>query len=95
MSEEVLIVSSVSRVLGRLIEHHRSAKRLSQTELASKCGLSRTYISDIERGLRNFSVVSLCKIAAALELRASQLISEAEIKVGLEVPSLARGPRIS
>lgn len=48
------------------MRRHRLAKGLSQEEFADLCGLDRTYVSGIERGLRNPTVVVLERIAAVL-----------------------------
>jgi len=81
MSENTVLVEQVNKVLGRLIEQQRTSHKFSQNDVAARCGLSRTYLSDIERGLRNLSVTSLCKIATALNMRASDLLMQAEAAV--------------
>ena len=52
--------------VGRALRRHRLAKGLSQEEFADLCGLDRTYVSGIERGLRNPTVVVLERMAAVL-----------------------------
>lgn len=52
----------------------RIQKSLSQEELADKCKLHRTYISDVERAQRNISIDNIEKIALALEVPASRLL---------------------
>lgn len=47
---------------------------LSQEDLADKCKLHRTYISDIERAQRNISIDNIEKIALALGVPASRLL---------------------
>ena len=54
----------------------RLSKSLSQEAFASLCGLDRTYISGIERGVRNVSLVNLHVLAKALDLSLSELMSE-------------------
>lgn len=46
---------------------------LSQEQLGLIAGLDRTYISGIERGVRNVSLINIFRIAAALEITASEL----------------------
>ena len=60
--------------LGRKIRETRVKEGYSQEELASRCGLHRTYISDIERGERNVSVENIEKIAKALKTEATELL---------------------
>lgn len=64
--------------LGRAIRDYRARLRLSQEDLAHRTGLHRTYVGGIERGQRNPSFTNIVKLADALEVRPSQLISHAE-----------------
>ena len=49
---------------------------LSQEKLALDCGLDRTYISGIERGKRNVSLINIHRLADALGGSASDLLQE-------------------
>ena len=51
---------------------------MSQEGLGELTGLNRTYISDIERGTRNVSIVVLIKLATALKTGTWQVIRELE-----------------
>ncbi len=59
--------------LGGNIRKHRRGLNLSQDELAFRCGLHRTYMSDVERGARNLSFLSLLAIANGLGATISEL----------------------
>lgn len=48
----------------------------SQEAFADHCGLHRTYISGIERGIRNPTVLIVEKIAKALKVSAAELLQE-------------------
>ncbi|GEM_PF-446771 len=61
-----------------VVREQRELVCLSQEELAVKAKLHRTYISDIERGIRNFSVKTLSRIAISLGLPAADLVRLAE-----------------
>ena len=67
----------VRRRVGTNLKAFRKERGLSQEELAHRCGLHRTYISGVERGIRNPTVVVLEKIAKGLEIATSRLL-EAE-----------------
>ena len=64
-------------LLGVAIKTQRTSLDISQEELAYRAGLHRTYISDLERGVRNPSVDSIGKLARALEVSVSDLFEKA------------------
>ncbi|MEF1290081.1 helix-turn-helix domain-containing protein [Vibrio sp. M260118] len=68
MEEQKLIT------FGEHIRHLRHKKSISQEELAARCGLDRTYVSGIERGKRNISLLNLFKLAHGLEIEAKELL---------------------
>lgn len=53
---------------GQRVKELRLKQNISQEELAFRCGLSKNYISDVERGTRNISLKSIEKIADGLLL---------------------------
>jgi transcriptional regulator with XRE-family HTH domain len=53
----------------------RTKQGLSQEQLASMCELDRTYISGIERGKRNISLLNIVKIATYLKITPSELMN--------------------
>jgi transcriptional regulator with XRE-family HTH domain len=64
--------------LGQVLQEQRNQLRLSQTQLAESSDFHRSYISDVERGYRNISLRNLSRLAAALKVPASTLLSLAE-----------------
>ena len=64
----------VRRRVGRNIKKVRQDRGLSQEGLAFECGLHRTYISGVERGLRNPTVLVLEQIAKALRIPTARLL---------------------
>lgn len=58
------------------VRHLREAIGLSQEKLAEKSGLHRTYIGSIERIEKVPSLLTIQKIAKALNVHVSQLIDE-------------------
>jgi ribosome-binding protein aMBF1 (putative translation factor) len=67
--------------LGEILQERRNKLGLSQNELARASDFHRSYISDVERGYRNISLKNLSKLAAALQIPISQLLTLAEQKV--------------
>lgn len=63
-------------LLGRNVRIQRQARGLSQEQLAFEAGMKRSYLSELERGLRNPSVRALGRLAAALEIEPAVLVSE-------------------
>ena len=66
---------NVARQVGSSIRRRRAALAISQDELAARAGLHRTYVGAVERGERNITVLSLVRIAHALDTDPAQLLS--------------------
>jgi len=64
----------IRELVGLNIRRLRKEKGWSQEDLAFEIGLHRTYISGVERGIRNPTVVILDKIARKLEVEAADLL---------------------
>lgn len=58
----------------------RKCKGYSQEYIAEKTGLHRTYISDIERGDRNLSLINIMKFCEVLDIKPSNFFSFMEKK---------------
>ena len=54
----------IKEQVGKRIKELRLAKNMSQEDFAYKCGSDRTYITSLERGKRNVSLINLEKIAS-------------------------------
>lgn len=61
------------RKFGQSVAKIRRAKALSQEALAEKAELDRTYLSDIERGVRNPGIKNVARIAKALGVTTAEL----------------------
>lgn len=59
--------------LGLNVRKHREIRRFTQESLAERADLDPTYISGIERGVRNPSVLSLVRVGAALGVTVAEL----------------------
>lgn len=62
------------QVVGKNVRKFREARGLSQEQLAFETELHRTYISGVERGIRNPTVLVLEKLAKALKIKPHELL---------------------
>lgn len=68
--DEALLLSN----FGNCVRNARLALGLSQEKLALDCGLDRTYISSVERGKRNVSLINIHKLAESLGISPTELL---------------------
>jgi len=70
----------VIEVFSKVLRELREANNISQEKLAEYCELDRTYISLLERGLRQPTITTIFKLAKALNISASELIKKVEVQ---------------
>ncbi len=63
---------------GFAVKDRREALGLTQEEFAERAGIHRTYLSDVERGTRNLSLINIERLASALTIKISELFRLAE-----------------
>ena len=63
------------KVVGRNVRALREQIGISQEELGFRSNLDRTYVSGVERGVRNPTVMVLARLAAALDVEPSTLLA--------------------
>lgn len=68
MDKQVLVA------FGLHIKQLRQSRNISQEQLGLIADLDRTYISGIERGKRNVSLINIVKLAEALEVDKTRLL---------------------
>ncbi len=66
------------RRLGQAIKRRRTELGLSQTDLAHRSGVDRTFVGHIERGEVNMSLETLADLAKIVGVSLSELLAEAE-----------------
>jgi ribosome-binding protein aMBF1 (putative translation factor) len=71
---------SLSVKFGRVLKSFRQAAGLSQEELAHRSNLHRTYVSQLERGLKSPSLNAIAALAKGLKMTAHELVKAAEEK---------------
>ena len=70
--------SEIAVRFGQAVRKLRLEQKLSQEELAERCDLHRTYISDIELGKRNVSLENIERIVTALDRSLPDFFREME-----------------
>lgn len=68
----------IEEKLGLKIKLLRNKIGISQEELAFRCDLHRTYISSVELGKRNISIINIEKIALALNVEIIELFKKGD-----------------
>ncbi len=64
----------IKKQFGKHLRKLRKEKGWTQEELAEKADMHFTYIGQIERGVRNPSLINLYKLVKALRISAGQLL---------------------
>ena len=73
--------TQLQTAFGEVLRHLRNKAGFSQEQLALDCGLDRTYISLLERGLRQPTLTTLFTLAKSLGIKPSKLINSVEIEL--------------
>lgn len=84
MNAEEIKPETVARAFGEVLRRQRGERGLSQERLAEACGLDRTYVSMLERGIHQPSLTTLLKIACALNVSATEMVETVRMKCGQE-----------
>jgi transcriptional regulator with XRE-family HTH domain len=66
--------TEILTVFGRILREHRQRAGLSQEKLAAKAGFDRTYVGRLERAERSVSLVSITRLAEALDVEPAELV---------------------
>lgn len=66
------------RAFGQAVRQVRERRDLSQEKLSFESGLDRTYISGVERGVRNPTLEVIQRLAVSLGTKSSKLLAAAE-----------------
>jgi transcriptional regulator with XRE-family HTH domain len=64
---------------GRVVREVRVERGLAQEAFARRAGIDRSYCGAIERGEYNVSLETMVKLAAGLDVRASELLRRARL----------------
>lgn len=66
---------NIKLLVGQRVRELRNRIGISQEELADLAGLDRTYITSVECGKRNISIVNIEKLANALQVSLKEFFS--------------------
>ena len=64
------------QLFGANLRQQRQNAGLSQEALAHLADLDRTFVSSVERGMRNISLENIMKLSRALKIEAAELMPE-------------------
>lgn len=76
-----LQVKEIGLVCGLVIKRYRQQLGISQEELAHRADVDRTFVSRLERGVRQPTITTLIQIAKALDMSAAELVGEIETEL--------------
>jgi transcriptional regulator with XRE-family HTH domain len=68
------------KLVGRNVRRIRGERQMTQEEFAERSGFSQQYISDLERGRRNPTIVSLYELAQALGSTPVELLTPDDVR---------------
>ena len=71
-----------AKIVGQTLREARINKKLSQEVISGLADIGRTHLSAIERGERRPTMETLFRMAAALDMPASELVRQIEEKMG-------------
>ena len=62
--------------IGKTVRSIRREKGISQEELALISSIDRSYVGGVERGAHNLTVITLLRLAEALDVHVSRLMQD-------------------
>ena len=71
----------IRQIVGKNVRRYRLAARISQEELAARMQFEQGYVSGLEAGRRNPTIVTLGLAAAALGVKPSLLLENLDTKM--------------
>jgi len=75
------------KAFGQILRERRKNIKFSQEKLSQESGLDRTYISLLERGLRQPSLTSILQLSKALKVSSVEIVSAVETMINEDTKS--------
>jgi len=69
---------NISAIFGQVLREQRNSRGISQEDLALSANVDRTFVSQMERGIRQPSITTLIKLSGALGIQPSVLVQKVE-----------------
>jgi len=69
---------TIEKIFGLVLRKFRTLNELSQEKLSQECGLDRSYISLLERGLRQPSLTTILLLSKTLDTTAANMVGSVE-----------------
>jgi len=69
---------NISAIFGQVLREQRNSRGISQEDLALSANVDRTFVSQMERGIRQPSITTLIKLSGALGIQPSLLVQKVE-----------------
>ena len=69
---------TVKKIFGQVLRESRTLNKLSQEKLSQECGLDRSYISLLERGLRQPTLTTILLLSQTLNTTAATMVRDVE-----------------
>jgi transcriptional regulator with XRE-family HTH domain len=73
-----MATESIAAIFGKVLREQRNARGISQEALALSADVDSTFVSKMERGIRQPTLTTLCKLSEALEIQPSTLVARVE-----------------
>ena len=71
-------ITDIGQIFGEVLRRYRSDRNISQEELAHRADVDRTFVSRLERGVRQPTITTLIGLGQALGVSAADLVQETE-----------------
>lgn len=78
MTNLLFLELELNKVFGEVLKKYREERKISQEALAWDAGISRTYVSRLESGIRQPTITTLFGLAQALKVSPAELITATE-----------------
>ena len=69
---------TIEKIFGQVLRQFRTLNKLSQEKVSQECGLDRSYISLLERGLRQPSLTTILLLSKTLNTTAANMVRDVE-----------------